>query len=89
MNNVKAREAIKAMGAARADVAALSDVALHALSNMTHEQRDSGEISQEQYELIIGFVVEEACARIHRALDQIDAQLEVRVPMPEHSTTIH
>jgi hypothetical protein len=90
MNTLQAIKAIEAAeDAAKANVAALSDAALHALSNMIHEQHDSGEISQEQYDFVIGFVVEEACARIHRALSQIDAQLEVRVPMPEHSTTIH
>jgi preprotein translocase subunit SecA len=84
MNTLKEIKA--AEDTAKASVRALSDAELQALSNTIHKQYASGEISSEQYDFVIAFVAEEACARVLRVLD---AQNEACDPMPEHSTTIH
>jgi hypothetical protein len=61
------------------------------LSVITNQQLDGNQISEEQYDFVMTMVLDEAADRIQTIIDDVafDEQFSVRVPMPEHSTTIH
>jgi hypothetical protein len=61
------------------------------LSVMTNQLLDGNQISEEQYDFVMTMVLDEAADRIQTIIDDVafDEQFSVRVPMPEHSTTIH
>jgi hypothetical protein len=61
------------------------------LSVITNQQLDGNQISEEQYDFVMTMVLDEAADRIQTIIDDaaFDEQFGVRVPMPEHSTTIH
>jgi hypothetical protein len=76
---------------AEAELKDMSPDDLKQLSDMTNKLLDENQISEEQYDFVMTLLLNEAMDRITSIINDVafDEQFGVRVPMPEHSTTIH